>query len=291
LSSRVGTSLQVILVTGAFLCLSSAANSQEQETSEQVVARVMKAIQREGWRRAKSGIGQAPALKPQSAEENFVAAQVYWGERARQMAIEALEKAIEIRPVYPDAHLLLAQCFADFNPEKAREHAQIAIAQGVSGFPSYRLLGELEIAKGDVPAAISSLETTLRYSTIIDEEGANRIREQLSMLREFSERFASFAHMEALQKSEDIVGPVLLNNPQPRYTEKARALKIQGWAGMFLLVTENGDVESVFLYRGLGHGLDAQAMEAAHALKFSPATQRGTPVRYLTRLSVQFNLK
>jgi TonB family protein len=153
------------------------------------------------------------------------------------------------------------------------------------------LLGEIDIEKGDVPAAISSLETALRYSTTIDSVDADRIREQLSGLREFTEKFARFADLEELQKGTDIVGPVLLNNAGVSYTEEARTLKIQGSVAMVLLITENGDVDSVLLYRRLGHGLDERAIEAARKLKFSPATQSGKPIRCWKRLIMGFNLR
>jgi len=127
---RVRDTLQAVIVAGSVLCFStSAAIRHQQETAEQFVARVKKAMQNDEWGRAKSGIGHALALKPQSPEVNFIAAQVYWHEDARSMAIDAVEKAIGNQPVYPEAHLLLAQCLADDNkPDKAREEVTIAIA-------------------------------------------------------------------------------------------------------------------------------------------------------------------
>jgi TonB family protein len=62
---------------------------------------------------------------------------------------------------------------------------------------------------------------------------------------------------------------------------RRRALKIQGRVSIGLLVTERGDVDSVLVLRGLGHGLDEQAAEAARAMKFSPATRSGTPIYLL----------
>lgn len=293
MSSRVRASLQAILVGCSLLSLSAgAAIRQSQETAEQSVDRVKKAIQKEVWAGAKSGIGQAPALKPKSAEAQFIAAQVYWHEGARSMAMEALEKAIENQWVYPEAHLLLAQCLAEVHkPDKARDEAHIALAQGISGFLAYRLLGEIDIARGDIAAAVNSLETALRYSAIGDEAEAAKVREQLSGLRECAEKFEGFADLEQRQKAQDIVPPVLVNCVGPGYTEEARTLKIQGTVAMVLLIAESGDVESVLLYRRLGHGLDERAIEAARKLKFSPATQSGQPIRYLTRLDMEFNLR
>ena len=141
---------QSSLAARFFSLSTGAAIRQGQETSEQFVDRVKKAIQKEEWGRAKSRIAYALALKPKSAEANFIAAQVYWHEGARWMAMEALEKAIENQPVYPEARLLLAQYLADDDkPDKAREQVNIALAQGISGFSAHRLLAEIDLAKED----------------------------------------------------------------------------------------------------------------------------------------------
>jgi TonB family protein len=167
----------------------------------------------------------------------------------------------------------------------------IALSQSTPLFPAYRLLAEIDIAKGDFDAAITSLETALRFSPDADSADEARLREQIEQSREFAENLNRFAVLEAGQKAPDIVRPVLLNSAQPRYTEEARALKIQGTVSMGILVTENGDVDSVLIFRGLGHGLDEQATEVARKLKFSPATQSGKPIPYWTKLSVEFHLK
>jgi TonB family protein len=60
---------------------------------------------------------------------------------------------------------------------------------------------------------------------------------------------------------------------------------------MGLLVTENGDVDVVLVFRGPGHGLNEQATQVARELKFSPATRNGKPIPYWMKLSVEFNLK
>jgi TonB family protein len=272
--------------------LASEAVCRQQETAKQFIDRVKKAIKDDEWGRAQSEIRHALALKPESAEANFVAAQVYWHEGARSMAIDSLTKAIETQPIFPEAHFLLAQCLKESNKlEKAREEVNIALSQSTPLFSAYRLLAEIDIAKGDFEGAITSLETALRFSPATDGEDAARLREQIEQSREFAENLKRFAVLEAGQKAPDVIRPVLLNLAQPRYTEEARALKIQGTVSMGVLVTENGDVDSVLIFRGLGHGLDEQAADVARKLKFAPATRSGKPIPYWTKLSVQFNLK
>ena len=292
-TNRVWTFVTAGIIGGALLfSLASEAVCQQQETAEQSIERVKKAIKNDEWGRAQSEIRQALALKPDSAEANLIAAQVYYHEGARSMAIDSLTKAIESQPIFPEAHFLLAQCLKESKRlEKAREEVNVAISQGTPLFPAYRLLAEIDIAKGDFDAAITSLEAALRLSPATDGEDAAKLREQIEQSREFAENLKRFAVFEAGQKAPDIVRPVLINLAQPRYTEEARALKIQGTVSMGILVTENGDVDSVLIFGGLGHGLGEQAMEVARKLKFSPATQGGKPIPYWTKLSVEFHLK
>ena len=292
-TNRVWTFVTAGIIGGALLfSLASEAVCRQQETAEQFIERVKKAIKNDEWGRAQSEIRQALALKPDSAEANLIAAQVYYHEGSRSMAIDSLTKAIESQPIFPEAHFLLAQCLKESKRlEKAREEVNVAISQGTPLFPAYRLLAEIDIAKGDFEAAITSLETALRFSADADTADAARLREQIEQSREFAENLKRFAVFEAGQKGPDIVRPVLINLAQPRYTEEARALKIQGTVSMGILVTENGDVDSVLIFGGLGHGLDDQAREVARKLKFSPATRSDKPIPYWTKLSVEFNLK
>lgn len=292
-TNRVWTFVKAVIIGGAVLFSpASEAVCQQQETAEQFVERVRKAIKNDEWGRAKSGIRHALALKPESAEANLIAAQVYWHEGARSMAIDSLIKAIETQPIFPEAHFLLAQCLKESGKlENAREEVNVAMNQGTPLFPAYRLLAEIDLAKGDFEAAISSLETALRFSPGGDAEDTATLRERIEQSREFVEKLKRFAVFEAGQKAPDIVRPFPLNSGQPRYTEEARAQKIQGTVSMGVLVTENGEVDLVLVLRGLGHGLDEQATEVARTLKFSPATRGGKPMPFWMKLVVEFNLR
>ena len=86
--------------------------------------------------------------------------------------------------------------------------------------------------------------------------------------------------------------PVLLNNPQPLYTESARAHKIQGIVRARILVDSNGAVRNVVIVRGLPDGLNEQAIAAAYQMRFRPALKNGQPVSYwVNSVEVEFNLR
>ena len=85
--------------------------------------------------------------------------------------------------------------------------------------------------------------------------------------------------------------PVRLRSRTPRYTEAARANKIQGTVTMRVLVGADGDVKQVRVVRGLPDGLTEQAIEAARQAKFKPAMKDGKPVPHWVLLQMEFNIR
>lgn len=282
----------IIIACSLLFSHANVADCQPQETAEQFVERVEKAIRNDEWGRATSGIRHALALKPDSPAVLLLAAQVYFHEGARSMAMESLESAIKNQPVYPEAHVLLARCFIEAGRyERAREEVSIAINQGTPLYPAYCLLGVIDSAEGKFESAATSLETALVYLQEGDENETAKLQLEIEDLRRLIVNLKRFQLLEARESAPDIVGPFLLNNPQPRYTDEARRAKVQGTVSMILFVNKDGDVDSVLVLRGLGLGLDEQATEVARNLKFSPATKNGQLIPYWKKVSVEFNLK
>jgi periplasmic protein TonB len=86
--------------------------------------------------------------------------------------------------------------------------------------------------------------------------------------------------------------PLLLNQPQPFYTEMARTNKVQGTVRIRILIDANGAVKEVVIVRGLPDGLNEQAIRAAYQMRFRPAVKNGQLVSYwLSNVEVEFNLR
>ena len=86
--------------------------------------------------------------------------------------------------------------------------------------------------------------------------------------------------------------PVLLNNPQPLFTEMARKNKVQGVVRVRILVDSGGSVREVVLMRGLPDGLNEQAIRAAYQMRFRPAIRNGQQVSYwMNNVLIEFNLR
>ena len=78
--------------------------------------------------------------------------------------------------------------------------------------------------------------------------------------------------------------------PDPKYSEEARQNKIQGTVVLWLVVGADGKPSSIKVNRGVGHGLDEEAIEAVKQWKFEPATLNGQPVPVMINVEVNFRL-
>jgi TonB family protein len=81
----------------------------------------------------------------------------------------------------------------------------------------------------------------------------------------------------------------ILARPRPAYTAEARDLQIEGEVVLETVFTAQGEVLVVRVLRGLGHGLDENAVAAARGIRFIPAQRDGKPVdlRGTVRLTFQ----
>jgi TonB family protein len=74
------------------------------------------------------------------------------------------------------------------------------------------------------------------------------------------------------------------------YTEEARRLQIEGEVLLQVLFAANGEVRVLQVVRGLGHGLDESARQAAANIRFRPALRDGSPVDTTAIVHIVFEL-
>jgi protein TonB len=83
--------------------------------------------------------------------------------------------------------------------------------------------------------------------------------------------------------------PKVTYKPQPVYSDEAKAMHLEGKAVVSVVFRANGAMEVVGLVRGLGHGLDESALNAARGVKFQPATDAGgRPIDFPTQIIITF---
>ena len=85
--------------------------------------------------------------------------------------------------------------------------------------------------------------------------------------------------------------PVVLSRVEPRYTEAARKVGLQGVVIVEAVIDQRGRVERVQVLRGLPLGLEEAAVAAVKQWKFDPATTLdGRPVKVFYNLTINFRV-
>ncbi|HXY14009.1 MAG TPA: TonB family protein [Terriglobales bacterium] len=82
----------------------------------------------------------------------------------------------------------------------------------------------------------------------------------------------------------------ITSKPNPVYTDEARQLKIEGEVLLEVMFGANGQLHVNRVVRGLGHGLDEAAVNAASRMQFKPALRNGSPVDSTSIVHVIFQL-
>lgn len=82
----------------------------------------------------------------------------------------------------------------------------------------------------------------------------------------------------------------VLSKPPVRYTAEARENKVQGDVVLRVTFMADGKVVVLGLVRGLGYGLDQEAMREAEHIHFRPATRDGHPINLTTQIVITFQL-
>jgi TonB family protein len=88
-----------------------------------------------------------------------------------------------------------------------------------------------------------------------------------------------------------VIGPEAIQAPIPQYTNDAIRNRISGVVLLYGIVRRNGRVDSLKVIRGLGYGLDEEALETvATKWRFKPAMKEGRPVDCYVTIEVKFTL-
>jgi len=82
----------------------------------------------------------------------------------------------------------------------------------------------------------------------------------------------------------------ILSKPNPVYTEEARRLRLEGEVLLEVLFGANGQLHVNRVVRGMGHGLDEAAIEAANKMRFKPAQHYNQPIDSTATVHVVFQL-
>jgi len=96
--------------------------------------------------------------------------------------------------------------------------------------------------------------------------------------------------ISAVRMGPGMSAPMLIHKVEPQYTEEARLAKYQGTVVVSTVIGTDGAAQSMRVIRGLGLGLDEQALKAIAQWKFKPAAKEGEPIPVQATIEVNFRL-
>ncbi|MBZ5695033.1 MAG: energy transducer TonB [Acidobacteriia bacterium] len=86
--------------------------------------------------------------------------------------------------------------------------------------------------------------------------------------------------------------PMCLYCPPAEYSSEAMAAKVQGVVVLMATITADGDVTDIRITKGLGYGLDEEAVDAVQRWRFRPALgPDGKPAAVRQAIQVSFRLR
>lgn len=88
----------------------------------------------------------------------------------------------------------------------------------------------------------------------------------------------------------EVKAPSLVAKVEPGYTDEARAAGYQGTVILSVEVHQDGKAHNIRVLRGLGLGLNEQAMDAVSRWQFYPGTRGGQPVTVQATIEVNYRL-
>jgi TonB family protein len=166
--------------------------------------------------------------------------------------------------------------------------------------------------EGEAPAAESLYRAALAFEETNSPEAALTMEFLAHFLREqgrASEAEAIEAHASEIRKSHvaqlsrkrqatdqaakvggGVAAPQLLYKLEPSYSVEARAAKVQGSVVLSVVIGADGNAYDVQLRKGVGYGLDEQALNAIAQWTFKPGTRDGMAVPVQASIEVSFRL-
>lgn len=96
---------------------------------------------------------------------------------------------------------------------------------------------------------------------------------------------------EVVEEMPSPIGGLKAIQEKVHYTEIARRIYLVGTVYIQAKINKNGDVKEAMVIKGLGGGLDEEALNAVLSTKFNPGKQRGKAVNVKMVIPIKFVLK
>jgi TonB family protein len=218
---------------------------------------------------------KALELNKQNPEAHYIVGLVNFRNGSFNGAYERAEKAIKIDPNFANAYLLKSEALTS-------SFGQIKGTVNKSPTETVELLKE----------SIVNIEKYLSLST--NNEDRKIQQERIESLKFFAIYYAKPENQIPNNSETASVATInstpikIISKPHPAYTISARAMGLSGTIRLLIGFSENGKDKYILVLKGLGFGLNEQAIKAAQGIEFEPATKDGKPISVVKQVEYSF---
>jgi TonB family protein len=256
-----------------------------------------------------------------SVREIYYEAQILLG-RSLIEAKRYREAAATLREIEPpeggaaELHKLLGKAHYEMNRlREAASNLQYAI--GFSKRPDYELhylLGLVMLRQGDGKGAIDEVTRAVALNPhfaparklLSDaylmkknyKRSEKALKRYLASVRDRTEETEIKERIEAMKSlgrakpeksvQKPITRPRIYKIPHPGYTLEALRYKVEGSVRVEVLFGSDGAIQHALVARGLGFGLDEEALKAARGIEFKPGEVGGRPASMWMGVEILF---
>lgn len=226
-------------------------------------------------RDAEREVRQALALDPLYAQAHYVMGTVHFRSERMEEAVQEAEATLRLDPNLTAAARLGGEALLNlYNVEYERASERYPIAADASAETRSAFIEKREemvaSAKGRLRVAAE------RLRRLADATAAGHQNEGLRELVETLEVYGAAEKMResplAFKQSEVSTRAVILDKPEPDFTEEARRNLTSGRVTLRAVLAADGRVRYISLVKGLPDGLTEMCIEAARKIRFKPAT-------------------
>ena len=223
--------------------------------------------------KAQSEVRKAIQLDPNNANAFYVSGVANLWENKLEPAINDAERAIAINPQFSAAYILKSDVLLSTFGKMWAEDKDAS-----------ENLTQLQLA-------LDSLNQCL--SACPKDDGLAIVEERKESVKAFLDYFNRTKDSAANQivSAADNKTPLNITyKPRPRYTDAARQANEEGEIHAAVLFGSDGKVKYVLILKGLGYGLNEEAVRAARSMKFEPQTENGKPISVIKKVVFSFDI-
>jgi TonB family protein len=184
------------------------------------------------------------------------------------------------RPDYELHYLLGLVMLRQGDGKGAIDEATRAVALKPRFAPARKLLSDAYLMKKDYERSEKALRRYL--ASVRDRTEAVEIKERIEAMRSLSRA----KPQNSVQKP--ITLPRIYKIPHPGYTLEALRYKVEGSVRLEVLFGSDGAVKHALVVRGLGFGLDEEALKAARGIECKPGEVDGQSVSMWMGVEILF---